>query len=139
MLPKKVELRYCSNTWKVRVKKENLQGEEHYFFKKGWKKFCEDAQLEIFELLVFSYVDRSTFVVTVYADTALEKSIFIPPRCIVGLKDYRCYKIVRIPPLSTSVCVSSKASFFMTIFLNCSIFRRNLLWLVACSTRRTYP
>ena len=109
MLPKQVELRICNNTWNVRVKKRSLEAEDHYFFEKGWTKFCEDARLEIFELLFFSYVDKSTFVVTVYGVTAFEKTIFSPPRCIIVLKDYRCYKVVRIPPLSTSVYVSSKA------------------------------
>ncbi|XP_042020154.1 uncharacterized protein LOC121767888 isoform X1 [Salvia splendens] len=106
MLPKQVELRVCNNTWntwKVGMKKQTLDGEDHYFFEKGWTKFCEDARLEIFELLIFSYIDKSTFLVTVYGVTALEKTIFSPPRCIIVLKDYRCYKVVRIPPLSTSV------------------------------------
>ncbi|XP_042023553.1 uncharacterized protein LOC121771573 [Salvia splendens] len=103
MLPKKVELRIRRNTWKVRVKKENLEGEDHYFFKKGWTKFCEDTQLEIFELLVFTYVEKSTLEVTVYAVSGLEKSIFIPPRCIVVLKDYRCYKI-HIPKKFAVAC-----------------------------------
>ncbi|KAG6398568.1 hypothetical protein SASPL_140034 [Salvia splendens] len=79
MLPKQVELRVCNNTWntwKVGMKKQTLDGEDHYFFEKGWTKFCEDARLEIFELLVFSYVDKSTFLVTVYGVTALEKTIF---------------------------------------------------------------
>ncbi|XP_042020156.1 B3 domain-containing protein Os11g0197600-like isoform X3 [Salvia splendens] len=105
MLPKQVELRVCNNTWntwKVGMKKQTLDGEDHYFFEKGWTKFCEDARLEIFELLIFSYIDKSTFLVTVYGVTALEKTIFSPPRCIIVLKDYRCYK--HIPKKFAEAC-----------------------------------
>ncbi|KAL1538928.1 B3 domain-containing protein-like protein isoform X2 [Salvia divinorum] len=103
MLPKKVELKIGSTIWKVMVEKQKLEEEDHHFFTRGWTKFCQDVRPKIFELLVFSYVGRSTFLVTVYATSALEKSVFIAPRCIVVLKDYRCYKI-HIPKKFAEAC-----------------------------------
>ncbi|XP_057769547.1 uncharacterized protein LOC130989584 [Salvia miltiorrhiza] len=95
LLSEKATLRNAGGkTWKVRIEKlEKKEEDDDYFFTEGWTKFSQDMGLEIFELLVFSHAGNSTFDVSVYAATTLEKDVGNPVlSCRVQLKEYEFYK-----------------------------------------------
>lgn len=119
MLPRDAKLRIaCGATWDVRI--EKVKGEDCHFFTRGWATFSQNVGLQIFELLVFSYVGNSTFNVSVYATTTLEKEFDLGavsnPRCQVMLKKYHYLKFVRIDPSTLQLYVNVCLAFWLCKF-----------------------
>ncbi|XP_057769548.1 uncharacterized protein LOC130989585 [Salvia miltiorrhiza] len=110
-LSERVRLRNKSGTsWNVRLEKMREEGEETdaYYFTRGWTKFCNDVDLKTFEVLVFFYAENSTFDVTVYAVTALEKEpagfrAAANPMCRFDLKQHNYHKF-HVPKDFSDAC-----------------------------------
>lgn len=76
-LPGNVELRVNDSGRRWNVKVERLNN-GLFCFTNGWKKFAEDAALELGEFLVFSLLARSVFHVVIYGSSLCEREIPTP-------------------------------------------------------------
>ncbi|XP_022774141.1 B3 domain-containing protein At1g16640-like [Durio zibethinus] len=75
--PQKIKLQNSGRSfWQVNV----VKIDNKLFFKKGWGAFVKDNLLELKDFVVFNYVGRSIFRLTIFGRNACEKDVTAVPR-----------------------------------------------------------